>query len=380
MPLDYPTLKIIWWLFIGVLLIGFAIMDGHDMGVGSLLPVIGRSDEERRVLLNTIGPHWEGNQVWLVTGAGALFAAWPLVYAAAFSGFYWAMMAALWALFLRPVGFHYRSKLADARWRSAWDWGLVIGSAVPPLLFGVAFGNLLQGVPFHFDADLRAHYSGGLGGLLNPFALLAGALALAMMCLHGATFLAHRCTEVLQQRARHAAVVSGLLTLALFTLAGLWLWLGNFGYAITSTIDPAALANPLAKTVEARPGAWFDNYRAQPASLLLPVTAYVATALAMLLVARRRTLAAFVASAFTQAAIIGTAGAAMFPFLMPSSTAPGSSLTAWDAVASHRSLGVMFWVTILLLPLVCMYTAWAYRVMRGKVTAAYVRENEHSLY
>lgn len=380
MPLDYPTLKIIWWLFIGVLLIGFAVMDGHDLGVGALLPLTARSDEERRVMLNTIGPHWEGNQVWLVTGAGALFAAWPLAYAAAFSGFYWAMMAALWALFLRPVGFHYRSKLADPRWRSAWDWGLVIGSAVPPLLFGIAFGNLLQGVPFHFDTDLRVHYGGSFSALLNPFALLAGALALAMSCLHGATFLVHRCTEHVQRRARRAAIVSGVLTIALFTVAGVWMWLGAFGYAITSAIDPAGLANPLAKTVEARAGAWFDNYRLQPATLLLPLTAYVATALAMRFVVRGRTLAAFLASALTQAAIIATAGAAMFPFLMPSSTMPASSLTAWDAVASQRSLGVMFWVTVLLLPLVCMYTAWAYRVMAGKVTAAWVRENEHSLY
>lgn len=380
MPFDYPTLKLIWWLFIGVLLIGFAIMDGHDMGVGTLLPVVGRSDDERRVVLNTIGPHWEGNQVWLVTGAGALFAAWPLVYAAAFSGFYWAMMAALWALFLRPVGFHYRSKLENPRWRAGWDWGLVIGAAVPPLLFGVAFGNLLQGVPFHFDDMMRVHYTGSFFALLNPFALLAGVLALAMMCFHGGIFLAHRTTDALQQRARRAALASGALTLLTFSLAGGWLWQAGFGYAITSTIDPAGLADPLAKTAHARAGAWFDNYRTMPATVLVPLAAYLCAPAAMLLLARGRTLAAFVASALTLAAIIATAGVAMFPFLLPSSSMPASSLTAWDAVASQRSLGVMFWITVLLLPIVCSYTAWAYRVMAGKITVAQVRDNEHSLY
>ena len=153
------TLKIIWWLLVGVLLVGFAIMDGHDMGVGTLLPFVGRNDVERRVVINTVGPHWDGNQVWFITAGGAIFAAWPLVYATAFSGFYWAMLAVLWALFFRPVGFDYRSKIQNPTWRSTWDWGLFVGGAVPPLIFGVAFGNLLQGVPFQLrrlpDVDLH---------------------------------------------------------------------------------------------------------------------------------------------------------------------------------------------------------------------------------
>ena len=171
---DYETLKIIWWLLVGVLLVGFAIMDGHDMGVGTLLPFVGRSDLERRVVINTVGPHWDGNQVWFITGGGAIFAAWPLVYATAFSGFYWAMLLVLWALFFRPVGFDYRSKIHNSTWRSVWDWGMFIGGFVPPVIFGVAFGNLLQGVPFQFDAYLVSTYTGSFWQLLNPFALLAG--------------------------------------------------------------------------------------------------------------------------------------------------------------------------------------------------------------
>ena len=168
--LDYATLKFIWWLLVGVLLVGFAIMDGHDMGVGTLLPFVGKDDVERRVVINTVGPHWDGNQVWFITGGGAIFAAWPLVYATAFSGFYWAMLIVLWALFFRPVGFDYRSKINNATWRKTWDWGLFVGGAVPPLIFGVAFGNLLLGVPFQFDDHLVSTYTGSFWALLNPFA------------------------------------------------------------------------------------------------------------------------------------------------------------------------------------------------------------------
>ncbi len=147
--IDYEVLRFIWWLLVGVLLIGFAVTDGFDMGVGMLTRILGRTDTERRVMINSIAPHWDGNQVWLITAGGALFAAWPMVYAAAFSGFYVAMILVLASLFFRPVGFDYRSKIEDNRWRNMWDWGIFIGSFVPPLVIGVAFGNLLQGVPFH---------------------------------------------------------------------------------------------------------------------------------------------------------------------------------------------------------------------------------------
>lgn len=172
--LDYESLKLIWWVLVGVLLIGFALTDGFDLGAAALLPIVGRTDSERRVVINTIAPHWDGNQVWLITAGGALFAAWPLVYAAAFSGFYWAMLLVLFALFVRPVGFDYRSKLANTRWRQTWDWGLFAGALVPSLVFGVAFGNLLLGVPFQFDGDLRVSYHGSFWQLLNPSAWWPG--------------------------------------------------------------------------------------------------------------------------------------------------------------------------------------------------------------
>jgi cytochrome d ubiquinol oxidase subunit II len=379
--IDYPTLKIIWWLLVGVLLVGFAIMDGHDMGVGTLLPFVGRGDEERRVVINTVGPHWDGNQVWFITGGGAIFAAWPLVYATAFSGFYWAMLAVLWALFFRPVGFDYRSKIHNATWRSTWDWGLFVGGFVPPVIFGVAFGNLLQGVPFGFNDYLISTYTGSFWQLLNPFALLAGVVSSAMITLQGGTYLAHRTEGAIQQRAVRGAVGAALVMVLAFVGAGFWLKFGGIeGYVITSAIDPAALPDPLAKTVARSADAWWLNYQRQPLLWLLPALGVAAALAAAALVAARHTLSAFVASSLAVVGVIGTAGAAMFPFVMPSSTQPNASLTVWDSVSSHLTLGLMFWATLIFMPLIVVYTAWAYRVMRGKVTVAHIRANEHTAY
>ena len=163
--IEYELLKIIWWVLVGVLLIGFALTDGFDMGSMAIMPFVGKTDNERRAAINTIAPHWDGNQVWFITAGGALFAAWPMVYAVAFSGMYWALLLVLFALFLRPVGFDYRSKLENTKWRTSWDWGLCVGGAVPALVFGVAFGNLFQGVPFHFDDTLRSEYTGSFFAL-----------------------------------------------------------------------------------------------------------------------------------------------------------------------------------------------------------------------
>ena len=378
--IDYPTLKIIWWLLVGVLLVGFAIMDGHDMGVGTLLPWVGKNDVERRVIINTVGPHWDGNQVWFITGGGAIFAAWPLVYATAFSGFYWAMLAVLWALFFRPVGFDYRSKINDPRWRSTWDWGLFVGGFVPPLIFGVAFGNLLQGVPFRFDANLVSYYEGSFWGLLNPFALLCGVVSSAMITCHGAIYLAHRTEGDIAARARRWAMATGLLALAGFTLAGVWLANGIAGYVITSALDPAALPDPLAKTVVIQEGAWMANYARGPLAWLVPLAAYAGLGLALWLLRRGHSFAAFWASAVGLTGIIGTAAVSMFPFIMPSSLDPVSSLTVWDSVSSPRTLTIMLVATLIFMPIIILYTRWAYRVMRGKVTADYVRENSHSAY
>ncbi len=380
MLFDYETLKLIWWALVGVLLIGFVITDGFDLGACALLPLVAKTDEERRIVINTMGPHWEGNQVWFVTAGGALFAAWPAVYAAAFSGFYWAMLLVLFALFFRPVGFDYRSKIQNPVWRNGWDWGLVIGGAVPALVFGIAFGNLLQGVPFEHDAFLRPSYQGSFWGLLNPFGLLAGVVSLSMLVMHGAVWLQLRAGDQVQVRARLYAQRAALITTAAFALAGIWLSVGIDGYMIVEQPAFDALPNPLAKTVVIAEGAWLENYSRYPLTLLAPVCAFAGLLLTWLLTGHERPGLAFISSSVAMAGIILTAGFSMFPFVMPSSLSPASSLTLWDAASSHLTLNVMTYAAIIFVPIIIGYTSWCYRALWQKVDAEHIRANEHTAY
>jgi cytochrome d ubiquinol oxidase subunit II len=288
-------------------------------------------------------------------------------------------LVVLGALFLRPVGFDYRSKIDNARWRSAWDWGLFVGGAVPPLFFGVAFGNLLQGVPFHFDNNLVSTYSGSFWQLLNPFALLAGLVSSAMITMHGGVYLAHRTDGAIQARAVRAATAAAVVMVLAFVAAGIWLPHID-GYRITSVIDQNALSDPMRKAVLRESGAWMSNYGLQPWLWLLPALGVLGPLLAAVLLSARQTLSAFVCSALALLGVITTAGASMFPFIMPSSTMPAASLTVWDSVSSQLTLSIMLWATLIFMPLIVIYTSWAYRVMRGKVTQAYVKENEHGAY
>jgi cytochrome d ubiquinol oxidase subunit II len=332
------------------------------------------------VVLNAIGPTWEGNQVWLITAGGALFAAWPLVYAAAFSGFYWAMLLVLFALFFRPVGFEYRSKVEDPKWRQGWDWGLFVGGFVPALVFGVAFGNLLQGVPFQYDAFVRPYYSGSFWNLLNPFALLAGVVSVTMLMMHGGIYLQIRTEGDINRRAGRAVRYFGLLFLAAFILAGIWHAFGIEGYRVISMPDPGTAFSPLAKTVEKSTGAWLVNYTQYPWMVLAPALAVAGALLAIVLSAVKRPGVAFIFSGVSLAGVILTAGFVMFPFVMPSSIAPNSSLTAFDAVSSHRTLNTMFIAVVVLLPIVLVYTGWVYRVLRGKVTEEKVQKETNTAY
>jgi cytochrome d ubiquinol oxidase subunit II len=380
-PLDYEMLRLIWWLFIGVLLIGFAIMDGFDLGVAMLLPFVARTDIERRVTINTIGPFWDGNQVWLILGGGAVFAAWPPVYAASFSGFYLALFLVLATLILRPVGFDFRNKIPDPRWRAFWDYALFAGGVVPSVVFGVAFGNLLQGVPFSIDSDLRILYtSSGLFELLNPFGLLCGLVSAAMLAGHGAIYLTLKTEGTVQARARGAALILALATIVLFALAGLWVAWGIDGYVITSPIAADGPSNPLLKTVTRQPGQWFANYRVHSWMIAAPVLGLLGPLLALLLTSARRSGLAFIASALGIFGIIATAGVSMFPFLMPSSIAPAASLTVWDASSSRLTLFVMLLATLIFLPIVLIYTSIVFRALRGVVTASHVEKNSSNLY
>ncbi|MDR3438019.1 cytochrome d ubiquinol oxidase subunit II [Telmatospirillum sp.] len=378
--LDYATLRVIWWGLLGVLLIGFAVTDGYDLGTAMLLPVVARSDVERRVTLNCIGPVWEGNQVWLILGAGAIFAAFPAIYAVAFSGFYIAMLLVLATLILRPVGFDFRNKLENPVWRRTWDWALFAGGFVPAVVFGVAFGNLLQGVPFSFDEDLRVSYQGGFFDLLNPFALVSGVLSASMLAMHGAAWLSLKTEGVIRDRARLALTIAAGLAALLFAIAGVWVWSALDGYAFVSSPVPGGPSNPLLKDVQRVAGGWVANYGRHPWMIIAPVVGFVGMALAVLLNVARRELTALLSSGLAVAGVIATAGVSMFPFLMPSSLDPHASLTVWDATSSRTTLLLMLFAGVIFLPIILAYTGFVLRVLRGKVTAEYVENNSHSLY
>lgn len=375
---DYETMRLIWWALLGILLIGFAVMDGFDLGVAILLPFVARTDIERRIAINTVGPVWEGNQVWLILGGGAIFAAWPMLYAVAFSGFYLAMFLVLAALILRPVAFKFRSKLDRPRWRAAWDVAIFVSGLVPALIFGVPFGNVIVGVPFRFDDTLRMIYEGNLLGLLNPFALVCGLVSVAMLTLHGACYLALKASGPVADRAARAARLAGPVAIVLFVLAGAWVAFGIDGYAITSQLAHDGPSSPLAKQVTRRAGAWLDNYHAYPWSMAAPIAAIAMLALAAALVSARRAMAAFLCSSVGVAGVVATAGLSVFPFMLPSSLDPHASLTVWDSSSSHLTLKIMLFATAVFLPIILLYTAWVYRVLRGPITAAMIERGGHS--
>ncbi len=374
-PIDYETLRLLWWALLGILLIGFAVTDGFDLGVGALLPFVGRKDEERRLIINTVGPVWEGNQVWLILGGGASFAAWPPLYAVSFSGFYVAIFLALFAIILRPVGFKFRSKMPSPKWRTFWDWALFAGGVGPALIFGVAFGNLFLGAPFQFDETLRMTYTGSFFELLSPFALLCGLVSVAMVIMHGGTYLALKTTGRIAECSEKAGIGGAVLMLLFYVTAGLWLLNGIEGYKITSVIQGSAPSNPLSKTVVHGIGFWFDHHKIHPWTLLFPGIAIVAALKTMIFLMLRKTGWAFISSATSVAMVVASAGVALFPFLLPSSSHPGHSLTVWDASSSQLTLFIMLLATLIFMPIILAYTAWIYKVLAGKVTQKSVTDN-----
>ena len=377
--MDYEFLRFAWWILVCVLLIGFAVTDGFDMGVLNLLPFTGKKEVEKRIMINTIAPHWDGNQVWLLTAGGAMFAAWPTVYATSFSGFFIAMILVLAALFFRPVGFEYRAKIDSPTWRKAWDFGLFIGGFVPSLVVGVAFGNLLQGVPFEFNELQQPQYTGTFFELLNPFALLCGVISFTMLTTHGANWLQMKTTAELRERARTISQVGAFATLIMFVFAGVWLFFKD-GFVVTSVIDHNAPSNPIGKEVAVQAGAWFNNYKEMPILWLFPVLAVGSALLNIVFSKANRCGFAFLFSALTMAGVILTATIAMFPFVLPSISNPGMSLLMWDATSSKLTLTLMFFLALFFVVILLSYTIWAYYKMFGRIDSSFIEENKNSLY
>jgi cytochrome bd ubiquinol oxidase subunit II len=378
--LDYATLRVIWWVLLGVLLIGFAVTDGFDMGVAALLPLVAKTETEKRVAINTVGPVWEGNQVWLILGGGAIFAAWPTLYAVSFSGFYFAMFLALVALILRPVAFKFRSKRECPKWRATWDMALVAGGLIPALIFGVAVGNVLLGVPFRFDDTMRIFYDGGLLGLLNPFALATGVLSVLMLSVHGALWLGLKASGQVRARAGMLALWMIPMAGALFVLLGVVVHTWLPGFVITSPLVTDGPSNPLLKEVALVAGGWATNFDTYPLFWIAPIVGVGGLFVAWFALVMRVDWLAFVGSKLSIGGIITTVGLSMFPFILPSSIAPSASLTVWDSSSSETTLLIMLVATLIFMPLILAYTAWVFKVLFGRVTEAYVEDNPHTLY
>ncbi len=331
------TLNVVWFVLIAVLFTGYAVLDGFDLGVGVLHLITGKDDRERRTALNAIGPVWDGNEVWLLTGGGALFAAFPKVYATVFSGFYLAMMLVLLSLIMRATALEFRSKNESARWRSFWDVTFSLASALAAVLFGVAAGNLMKGIPI----DAGGNFTGSFLGLLNPFSILIGLLSLAMFTMHGATYLAVKTEGAQQERARDWALRAYVAFIVLYLAACSW---------------GAIVARPVSARYFSSPAAWLA---------VLPLLAGAILTPAML--RRGRDLGAFYGSALCIASLNLILAVGAYPALAPSSGDPGTSLTIFNASSSPLTLKTMLVIALIGMPLVTAYTAWIYHAFRGKV-------------
>jgi cytochrome d ubiquinol oxidase subunit II len=290
------------------------------------------------------------------------------------------MLLVLFALFFRPAGFDYRSKIENPIWRNAWDWGLFVGGAVPPILLGVLLGNLIQGLPFHLDQDLRPFYDGSFWALLNPFALFCGVIALLITQFHGAIFLKCRTEGKIYQRARNLVVWLGPVLLGALALAAAWVIIAMDRPEITSMVGTDAPSNPLTKTVAPAARGWLTHFLVHPWMLAAPALGFGGLFAAHMMAREHDSMGAFLLSCLGISGILLTVGFGLFPFLLISSTDPRSSLTIWDASASHFTLLLAFWITVVFLPIVLVYTRWVYRVLWGSVTEAKILQDQHTLY
>jgi cytochrome d ubiquinol oxidase subunit II len=375
----YVFLKAIWAILLGVLLVGLGVMVGMDMGVGTLLRFVGRNDAERRTALNIIGPHWDGNQVWFILGGGAIFAAFPTLYATSFSTFYIVMILLLFSMILRPVAFEYRSKVDARQWRDGWDWAFLVSGALPMVIYGAAMGNVLQGVGFHFAWDAQYFQDESfIWYLLNPFAILCGLVSLALSVQQAGAMLMIRGEEPIYSRARGYATFAGLIAAALFVIGGIWIQFIR-GFAYAGPVHPAMPATPLeGPAVTMHAGAWMNNFHAHPLLWIVPLLGLAGMLLGVLALRLKLPVLGWWLGALAWIGTIATVGAAMFPFLMPSTTNPSQSLSVWNSSSSAYTLGWMLLFTVIFVPAVLAYTSWAFRVMGGKVRAETVTKSDHS--
>src|SRR3989338_689684 len=372
--LDIEVLRVIWWVLIGVLLMGFAVTDGFDLGAAILFPLVAKNETERRIVLNAIGPFWEGNQVWIILGAGAIFAAWPYVYAVAFSGFYLLMLLLLLTMGIsRPVSFKYRDKLPSLYWRRFWDRIVFIGGIFPAVIIGILVGNVLLGAPFHFDDTLRIYYTGSFWDLFQPFAWWCGLTSLVMLVMHGGLYLAIKTENPIRPRAIFWSRWAAFALIICFAVGGVWIAF-IMGYSIVGTVDPFAYSNPLHKEVTTMIGGWLENYSRYPLSMMIPALGLLGACSVVIIAHYSR--CAFICSSLSMIGVIGTVGVSMFPFILPSTDDLQSSLLVWDASSGRFTLLLMLFAVIVFLPIILLYTSWVYHALRGKVRGSAIAQDQ----
>lgn len=359
-------------------MMAFVLTDGFDLGVGILLPFVAKSEMQKRVAINSIGPIWESNQVWLVLGAGAVFAAWPLLYALVFSTLYIPFLIALISLILRPVSLDFRGKIDKRWWRIVWDTGLFVAGFFPAFLFGVVIGNMLTGINFTFDEFMVIRNGDtSLCSFLSPFAILCGLTTLLVIIMHGASFLQLRTEAEVRARCSKLLKIIPAVIALLFVAGGFYAVLMNSFHIVGV---PRALDFVNHKVVEVRSGGWLDNYILYPALCLMPLSAIMGLLVNWLASILRRYRTAFIASGITIIGMMSTIGITTFPFLMPSKTDPSSSLTVWDASSSHYTLVVMMFAALVLLPIIFSYVSYVYYIVRHKVTELEIQNSSKTLY
>lgn len=363
---DYVTLKVIWWAIMSLIVIIYAITGGADIGVGFLLSIIGKNDNDRRAILSTIGPTWEGNQVWLITLGAGTFAIWPIAYATIFSSMYLAFMLVLFMLILRPPGFDYRDKIPFGLWRKIWDIALSIVGVGLAFCFGLVIGNFFTGIPFYFDADLRTIYTGDFVMFFSVCAILFGLVSVFLLNVQGALFLQYKLPDTFYNATSKAIKLCAIAYMILFISAGFYLWTMP-GYVIKSIPDLNTVFTVTEKIVDQQAHGWFINYLHYAWLWIFPSLAIIGSIVTIFLTQLKKTIAALAVHSMVIVCTILTAAAALFPFIMPSNSVYNHSLTIWDVASSKLTLEWSLFAVIIFLPIILLYTSWVYKVTRGKV-------------
>jgi cytochrome bd ubiquinol oxidase subunit II len=367
MMFDYITLKIIWWLIFGVIVVAFFVTAGMDIGVNFLLPIVGKSDYDRRLIINSTGPTWEGNQVWLILFVAGLLAIWPTLYATLLYSMYFLCLILVFTLILRPPGIDYRNKINSHTWRITWDICLFIGAIAVALAIAILVAYLFTGLPYYFDNDMRPIYQGSFYKLISPLSLLCFIVVLSWLSLHGALFLQYKLQDIPAQRSKKVVQIAGWTFLAAFIVTGVYVGFWIPAYKIDFIPELNSEFLPTAKIVSLLETGWCYNFTQNYWLWILPVLVLLATRVAMRLSKFGKPVTALFVNAIGMLALVFTVAAAIFPFLLLSQVNLNHSLTIWDAAASKNTLWYSLLAVVVLLPIVLLYTTWVYRVMRGKV-------------